>query len=250
MNSFTGDLDHTPNPNIAPHGQQPSPRPTNMQSHHPEQQSALKKYIANYDPDADPTLLMDTSEHHATFKPQAEQRATGEAFRAKLGTAEALQEAAQIMEQAGVSPETAGQVTLEHSAYLFTTTPLNDVKQALSQESISDTGTSNSNAAQIANSKESSPSVTSTDRESFSQPATKPQPSSPQVDGTRQPSTVQQQGVSPQQAGSTPATTPAAPPPCPPLGQMAAMSKSVVASSTSTNTSAGIVTNSASTGRV
>jgi hypothetical protein len=122
---------YTSNPRIRPHGQQPSPRPQGMQSHHPEQQAALRQYIANYDPNADPTLLMSTPDHHRTFGPQAAQRARGEAFYRELGTPAALEEAAQIMQQAGVSSETAGQTVLEHSGYLFSTTPLNEVLQCL-----------------------------------------------------------------------------------------------------------------------
>jgi len=122
---------YIPNPNIRPHGQQPSPRPTGTQSHHPEQQSALSRNIANYGPREDPALLMSTPSHQATFAPQAAQRATGAAFERQLGTPAALEEATQIMEQAGVSPATAGQTVMEHSGYLFSTTPVNEVLMCL-----------------------------------------------------------------------------------------------------------------------
>jgi len=126
-----GGGNYTPNPRIRPHGQQPRPRPPGMQSHHPEQQSALRRVIANYDPNADPTLLMSTAQHQLTFAPQAAQRARGEAFYRELGTPAALEEVAQIMQQAGVPARTAGQVTLEHAGYLFSTTPLDQVLQCL-----------------------------------------------------------------------------------------------------------------------
>jgi RHS repeat-associated protein len=122
---------YTPNPNIRPHSQQIDPatgnRPTGMQSHHPEQQTSLSRNIANYSPGDDPTLLLPTQEHYATFGPQAGQRATGATFTSQLGTPAALEEAAQIMTQAGVNPATAGQAVMEHSGYLFSTTPANEV---------------------------------------------------------------------------------------------------------------------------
>jgi hypothetical protein len=125
---------YTPNPNIRPHGEQPKingRRPPGMQSHHPEQQTALARNIANYDPDEDPTLLLPTPQHYATYGPQAAQRATGATFEEQLGTPAALDEAAQIMAQAGVTPETAGQTVLEHSGYLFSTTPADEVLMCL-----------------------------------------------------------------------------------------------------------------------
>ena len=122
---------YTPNPNIQPHGDQPSPRPAGMQSHHPEQQTALARNIANYDPDADPALLMPTPQHQATFAPQAAQRALGATFENALGKPAALEEAATIMQQAGVSSQTAGQTVLQHSGYLFSITPANQVLACL-----------------------------------------------------------------------------------------------------------------------
>ncbi|HEX7734071.1 MAG TPA: hypothetical protein VF458_04390 [Ktedonobacteraceae bacterium] len=122
---------YTPNPNIRPHGEQPSPRPSGTQSHHPEQQTALGRSIANYNPDEDPSLLMSTTQHRATFAAQAAQRAGGAAFEAELGSPAALEEAATIMTQAGVAPETAGQVALEHSGYLFSITPADEVLMCL-----------------------------------------------------------------------------------------------------------------------
>jgi HNH/Endo VII superfamily toxin with a SHH signature len=98
-----------------------------MQSHHPEQQTALSRNIANYSPADDPALLMQTPQHRATFAPQAAQRARGAAFEMELGTPAALEEASQIMTQAGVSPATAGQTVMEHSGYLFSTTPVEEV---------------------------------------------------------------------------------------------------------------------------
>ena len=122
---------YTPNPRIQPHGQQPSPRPTDTQSHHPEQQAALSRNIANYNPDRDPALLMGTPSHRGTFAPQAAQRARGAGFAADLGTPQALGEAAVIMVRAGESAATAGQVVLEHIGYLFSTTPLGNVLRNL-----------------------------------------------------------------------------------------------------------------------
>jgi hypothetical protein len=98
-----------------------------MQSHHPEQQAALSRNIANYDPNQDPALLMQTPQHRATFRPQAAQRARGAAFERELGTPAALEEAAQIMMQAGESPATAGQTAMQHSGYLFSITPIGEV---------------------------------------------------------------------------------------------------------------------------
>jgi RHS repeat-associated protein len=126
---------YTPNPDIQPHGQQPSPRPQGTQSHHPEQQTALSRNIENYSSNRDPSLLMSTPQHRQTFKGQAQQRARGEAFECEIGTPAALEEASDIMQHAGISPETAGQVTLEHAGYLFETTPLSSVDQVLSSVS-------------------------------------------------------------------------------------------------------------------
>lgn len=123
---------YTPNPRIRPHGKQPSPRPKGTQSHHPEQKTALKRNIANYSENKDPTLLMSTPEHQATFQAQTAQRARGAAFEGELGRREGLIEAANIMEQAGETAGTAGQVVMEHSGYLFSTTPLKDVLKYLS----------------------------------------------------------------------------------------------------------------------
>jgi RHS repeat-associated protein len=122
---------YTPNPNIRPHGQQPSPRPPGMQSHHPEQQTALSNNIANYNPNQDPALLMPTPQHRLTFGPQTAQRARGMAFAAELGTPQALGQAAVIMVRAGQSAATAGQVVLEHVGYLFGITPLANVLRSL-----------------------------------------------------------------------------------------------------------------------
>jgi hypothetical protein len=102
-----------------------------MQSHHPEQQTALSRNIANYDPNMDPALLMPTSQHTQTFAPQAAQRARGAAFTMELGTPHALGEAAVIMVLAGESAATAGQVVLGHAGYLFSTTPLANVLRNL-----------------------------------------------------------------------------------------------------------------------
>jgi len=98
-----------------------------MQSHHPEQRTALSRKIANYDPEADPTLLMPTGQHKTTLAPQAAQRAQGAAFEKALGTPAALEQAATIMQHAGISSQTAGQVVMEHSGYMFGTTPAQQV---------------------------------------------------------------------------------------------------------------------------
>lgn len=124
-------LEHTPNPDIQPYRDQPSPRPAGTQAHHPEQQAALAKNIAGYDMHDDITLLMAYSQHKLTFAPQAAQRAAGTAFEKELGTAASLNEAALIMQQAGVSPRTAGQTVMEHSAYLFSLTPADKVRACL-----------------------------------------------------------------------------------------------------------------------
>jgi RHS repeat-associated protein len=125
-----------PNPNIRPHGQQPDPRPPNMQSHHPEQQAALNRCVANYNPRADPALLIPTPQHQATFRFQAAQRSAGTAFERNLGSSDALGQAAVIMGLVGVNPATAGQVALEHSGYLFSLTPANQVGRYLPASSV------------------------------------------------------------------------------------------------------------------
>src|SRR5262249_37562471 len=106
-------------------------RPAGYQSHHPEQQAALSRAIADYDPNQDPTLLMSTPSHRRTFAGQTAQRARGTAFVDELGTPGALQEAADIMQRAGVSEGLAGQAAMEHSAYLFSLTPANEVLMRL-----------------------------------------------------------------------------------------------------------------------
>jgi RHS repeat-associated protein len=131
----TPEQNYTPNPNIQPHSRQIDPttgrRPAGMQSHHSEQQTALSRNIANYSPSQDPTLLMSTPSHQSTFASQAAQRARGAAFERELGTPAALEEAAQTMTRAGVSPATAGQTVMEHSGYLFSTTPAEEVLMSL-----------------------------------------------------------------------------------------------------------------------
>lgn len=122
--------EYTPNPRIRKHGEQPSPRP-GKQSHHPESQTALRRHIANYNPNDDPTLLMSTQDHYRTYAPQAAQRRRGEAYYRELGTSAALEEAAQIIHNAGETMETAGQAALEHAGYLFKITPLDKVLQCL-----------------------------------------------------------------------------------------------------------------------
>jgi RHS repeat-associated protein len=125
---------YTPNPNIRSHASQldaqTGKRPAGMQSHHPESQTALSRAIANYDPKQDPTLLMPAHQHYLTFGPQGRQMKVP-GYLNRLGTSEALQESANIIQNAGYSAETAGQVTLEHSGYLFSTTPLNQVNKVL-----------------------------------------------------------------------------------------------------------------------
>jgi hypothetical protein len=73
---------------------------------------------------------MPTPQHYLTFGPQAAQRAAA-GFTGRLGTPAALQEAATIMQRAGVPLATAGQAVVEHIGYLFGLTPLNKVRGLL-----------------------------------------------------------------------------------------------------------------------
>lgn len=120
-------------PEARPDLYQYTPRQPGHQSHHVESQTALAESIANYDPALDPTVMMREAEHHATFGPQAEQRADPN-FAADLGTSGALEQAYNIARFGEVdapppggnptrlmSDEVAGQVVSEHAAYLFET---------------------------------------------------------------------------------------------------------------------------------
>lgn len=79
---------------------------------------------------------MSTPQHQRTFGPQAAYRGTPRTpqrrtFVEQLGTPEAIERAADAIEDTGETAATAGQVALEHSAYLFSLTPLPAVDQAL-----------------------------------------------------------------------------------------------------------------------
>jgi RHS repeat-associated protein len=120
---------YTPNPNIRPYGQQPRPRPPGMDAHHPERKADLRA-IANYDLDADPTLLVSRGPHRQISTMQATQ-ATQPGYMSQLGSAASIEQAAQNMSSVGVNPATAGQAALEHASYLFSITPANEVMVCL-----------------------------------------------------------------------------------------------------------------------
>lgn len=122
QNTFSQD------PNIRPHGLQPKVK--GQESHHPESQTALSGSIEGYNPRADITYQMPKPQHQETFGPQNAQMA-GPRFSRELGTPGGLKGAADVMQSAGLSEQAAGQVTLEHAGYLFSTTPLGKVWEVL-----------------------------------------------------------------------------------------------------------------------
>jgi hypothetical protein len=130
--SFAEEPTYTSNPNIRPYGEQPSPRPSGMQAHHPERQADLSRNIANYSPREDPTLLVSRAPHQQISAMQSTQ-ATQPGYASQLGSPAAIEQAAQNMSSVGVPPGTAGQAALEHASYLFSTTPANEVLVCLPQ---------------------------------------------------------------------------------------------------------------------
>jgi hypothetical protein len=134
--------------NIAPHGRQPHPISTDgtgrtKESHHLESQTHLKQVVANYDPRKDWTLLLNWKTHGLTKRPQnaiMHARGYSKATIAKrqeyyeaLGRSKSIEKAYDIVKQAGVPNRKAYEAVLRHDGYLKGTTPLKDVKHALSE---------------------------------------------------------------------------------------------------------------------
>ncbi len=112
--------------NIAPHGEQPSPR-RGTASHHGVQQEYLKRNVPGYDPKQDPTILLQDAPggphkkitgEQAARRPQME-RELGNKYGADYGAERAA--AIEQMRRAGVPENKIGQWVLEHDAYLFET---------------------------------------------------------------------------------------------------------------------------------
>jgi hypothetical protein len=96
-------------------------RPKGHRSHHPEQQTALRRALGpeQYNPEHDYTILLhQETEHQGTYSPQARQRQDPQ-YVQKLGGAEALGQAFVMLRNVGVPADAALELILKHSGYLF-----------------------------------------------------------------------------------------------------------------------------------
>jgi hypothetical protein len=103
-----------------------------MQSHHSQSQTRAAQNVANFNANKSPTTMVTKAEHQQISKTMNQQmKQQGADYNKRIGTAEAVKQAADNMKQAGVPETKANQAALAENGYLKGTTPLNQVKSTL-----------------------------------------------------------------------------------------------------------------------
>jgi hypothetical protein len=128
--SHTGVTAQSTRHNIAAHGRQPRPR-GGYESHHSESKTNLQRNVPNYDPNKDPTILLEKQTHRGVVNPMQRQHMARPGSQKQLGTIRGLEPSIAELRAAGVPEEKIGQLLMEHTGYQFETTPLSQVRSVL-----------------------------------------------------------------------------------------------------------------------